>query len=78
MEEPGYGKIRKIYAAGGVHCIGAPLDDRGVMPGELRQAEVLHFSPSHHFPTGLVTPMSRRRELLDWARERQGWIIEDD
>ena len=78
VEEPGYGKIRKIYAAGGVHCIGAPLDDRGVMPGELRQAEVLHFSPSHHFPTGLVTPMSRRRELLDWARERQGWIIEDD
>ena len=78
VEEPGYGKIRKIYAAGGVTCIAAPMDAQGVRPDSLQQADVLHFSPSHHFPTGLVTPMARRRELLDWARERQGWIIEDD
>ena len=26
VEEPGYGKIRKIYAAGGVECISAPMD----------------------------------------------------
>ena len=78
VEEPGYGKIRKIYAAGGVTCIGADLDESGVRPDSLSQADVLHFSPSHHFPTGLVTPMTRRRELLDWARDRGGWIIEDD
>ncbi len=78
VEEPGYGKIRKIYAAGGVTCIGAALDDRGVRPDALRDADVLHFSPSHHFPTGLVTPVGRRQELLAWAREKKGWIIEDD
>ena len=77
VEEPGYGKIRKIYAAGGVDCISAPMDDKGVIPGGLGQAEVLHCSPSHHFPSGLVTPVSRRRELLNWAREGR-WIIEDD
>ena len=78
VEEPGYGKIRKIYGAGGVRCISAPMDHKGVCPEGLREADVLHFSPSHHFPTGLVTPMSRRLELLAWARERSGWIIEDD
>ncbi len=78
VEEPGYGKIRKIYAAGGVTCIGAPMDSRGVRPDGLGEADVLHFSPSHHFPTGLVTPVGRRLELLRWARERNGWIIEDD
>ena len=78
VEEPGYGKIRKIYVAGGVSCIAAPLDDRGVRPDALLDADVLHFSPSHHFPTGLVTPVGRRQELLAWAREKQGWIIEDD
>ena len=78
VEEPGYGKIRKIYAAGGVACIAAPMDEQGVRPDSLQDADVLHFSPSHHFPTGLVTPMARRRELLDWARNRGGWIIEDD
>ena len=78
VEEPGYGKIRKIYGAGGVSCISAPMDERGVRPEMLEQADVLHFSPSHHFPTGLVTPMGRRMELLNWARNRRGWIIEDD
>ena len=78
VEEPGYSKIRQIYGAGGVTCISAPMDSRGVRPDALKNADVLHFSPSHHFPTGLVTPMNRRLELLSWAREQNGWIIEDD
>jgi len=78
VEEPGYGKIRKIYAAGGVECVSAAMDGSGVMPGSLGNARVLHISPSHHFPTGLVTPVSRRAELLAWARETGSYIIEDD
>lgn len=77
VEEPGYGKIRKIYAAGGVKSLSAPMDEQGVIPGGLQNADVLHFSPSHHFPTGLVTPVSRRMELLSWAGDSR-WIIEDD
>ena len=77
VEEPGYGKIRKIYAAGGVACISASMDEKGVIPDSLEDAQVLHCSPSHHFPSGLVTPVSRRKELLNWAREGR-WIIEDD
>ena len=77
VEEPGYGKIRKIYAAGGVTCVSAPMDELGVIPEELQNADVLHFSPSHHFPTGLVTPVNRRMELLNWAGNSR-WIIEDD
>lgn len=77
VEEPGYGKIRKIYAAGGVRCVSAPMDSSGVIPAGLGEAQVLHISPSHHFPTGLVTPLSRRKELLDWAGQ-DNWIIEDD
>ena len=77
VEEPGYGKIRKIYAAGGVRCVSAYLDSLGVTPESLEQAQVLHCSPSHHYPTGLVTPVNRRLELLDWAGTDK-WIIEDD
>ena len=76
-EEPGYGKIRQIYAAGGVQCISAPMDEQGVVPEALQDAQVLHISPSHHFPTGIITPISRRKELLEWAG-RDNWIIEDD
>ena len=78
VEEPGYGKIRKIYAAGGVTTVSAHLDGSGVRPDGLGEAQVLHISPSHHFPTGLVTPVSRRMELLAWAKEGGNWIIEDD
>ena len=78
VEEPGYGKIRKIYAAGGVKAVSAVLDSKGVTPASLENADVLHLSPSHHFPTGLVTPVSRRKELLHWAKTGKRWIIEDD
>ena len=77
LEEPGYRKIREVYTAGGVRCISAGMDDRGVIAESIENADVLHFSPSHHFPTGLVTPVSRRLELLKWA-EDGNWIIEDD
>ena len=78
VEDPGYGKIHKIYAAGGVRCISVPMDREGVRPEALAQAQVLHLSPAHHFPTGLVTSTGRRQELLSWAKSSGGYIIEDD
>ena len=78
VEEPGYGKIRQIYVAGGAACVDAPMDDWGVIPEKLGQAQVLHISPSHHFPTGIITPPARRLELLNWAAQGNRWIIEDD
>ena len=79
VEEPGYGKIRSIYCSCGVKCIGAPMDGLGVTPEELKDAQILHFSPSHHFPSGLVTGVGRRTALLDWAAAQEDrFIIEDD
>ena len=77
LEEPGYKKIQQIYRAAGVTTIPAPMDSHGVLPEGLTQAQVLHFSPSHHFPTGIVTPMGRRQQLLKWAA-KGNWIVEDD
>ncbi len=79
VEEPGYDKIRRIYAAGGAACTGIRLDVYGVNPEQLGQVQVLHISPSHHFPTGIVTPLHRRQALLNWAKEQPDrYIIEDD
>ena len=78
LEEPGYGKIRRIYDAAGAKSIPAPMDNWGVIPEAIGEADVLHISPSHHFPTGLITPMQRRQALLRWANEGEKWIIEDD
>ncbi len=78
LEEPGYGKIRSIYEAAGAKTCSAAMDSLGVLPEALGDAGVLHFSPSHHFPLGLITPMSRRQALQKWAAAGDRYIIEDD
>lgn len=80
-EDPGYPKIRRLFEAGEVRYSLIPMDGQGVLPQELADsgAEILHLSPNHHFPTGVVTPVSRRRQLLNWAHEKpERYIIEDD
>lgn len=81
VEDPGYQKIARIYEKHGVACCHVPLDHSGISMAALEDsgADVIHLSPSHHFPTGLVTPVSRRYELLGWAsRSENRYIIEDD
>ena len=78
LEEPGYGKIRRIYHAAGAKSIPAPMDSLGVIPEAISHANVLHISPSPQFPSGLITPIHRRQALLRWAAQNDRWIIEDD
>lgn len=81
LEDPGYRKIAQIYESHGVGYRFVPMDGDGVRPDALREsgADILHISPSHHFPTGIVTPAARRYALLRWAQEQpQRYIIEDD
>ena len=78
LEEPGYGKIRRIYETAGATTRCAAMDEQGVIPQSLGEKQVLHISPSHHFPTGTVTPMPRRLALLNWAAATDSYLIEDD
>lgn len=81
VEEPGYGKIARIYESNGVSVRYIGLDENGLSAKSLREsdADVVHISPSHHYPTGIVMPISRRQELLRWAAEREGrYILEDE
>lgn len=81
LENPGYKKLISIYNSNGVTCKYVNMDDKGIIADELRktQADIVHISPTHHFPTGITMPVSRRYELLAWANEADGrYIIEDD
>ena len=79
VEDPGYSKIQKIYEAAGASCNLLSLDREGADPEELGDTQVLHISPSHHFPSGIVMSHSRRQALLRWAAEKEDrFIIEDD
>lgn len=42
-------------------------------------AQIVHVTPSHQFPTGAVLSAGRREALLQWAQEEEGrYILEDD
>ena len=80
VENPGYPKIAQVYRRSGIRCMPVPLDAEGLSPDALKEAgaTVAHLSPSHHYPTGIITPIRRRQALLRWAEETDGLLIEDD
>ncbi len=80
-ENPGYLKIRQILQANELDPIAIPLDQQGISVDKLSKssAHVVHVTPSHQFPSGIVMPIKRRMELLEWANESLNrYIIEDD
>lgn len=79
MEDPGYHRIRHVMEQG-LEVKFIPLDEDGISITHLYEslADVVYVTPSHQFPTGKVMPITRRLELLKWAEERNGYIIEDD
>ena len=80
VENPGYHKPARIYRLNGALCLPIGIDQHGILADELyyKNVDVAHISPAHHFPTGIVMPISRRLELMKWASRRNGYIIEDD
>ena len=81
VENPGYPKIRRILQANGAPVEPVGMDRDGLRLDALQSsgARAVHITPSHHFPLGGVTPVSRRLRLLRWAEERPDrYILEDD
>ena len=80
LEWPSYDKIRSVYEASGVRCELLKLGRDGIKSRELARtsATVLHVTPFHSFPSHVTADASKRNEYLAFARERNGYIIEDN
>lgn len=81
VEHPGFAKVARVFDTAGAEVVGVPVDLMGLDVGALEKsgAGVVHVTPSHQFPTGVVMPFRRRTELLRWSQARPGrYIIEDD
>ena len=81
VENPGYDRSRMILENSGVRCRCVSIDEGGLSAEGLEAsgADLCYVTPSHHFPTAVTMPVSRRAQLLRWARQRPGrYILEDD
>jgi GntR family transcriptional regulator / MocR family aminotransferase len=82
VEDPGYPltHAQLLLAKARPHPI--PVDAQGlVVDAGLRtapRARAAFVTPSHQFPTGVALSMTRRLELLAWARRSGAFIVEDD
>ncbi|WP_155591161.1 PLP-dependent aminotransferase family protein [Lysinibacillus cavernae] len=80
MEDPGYYRVRYLFNDNGIKVEPVPLDEYGIQIDYLRNSNMkaVYITPSHQFPIGTVMPISRRLALLEWAKEKNAYIIEDD
>ena len=82
MEDPGYFGARKAFEMAQLRVVPVPVDAQGLCTASLRAdtsgAHTVYVTPSHQYPTGATLALERRLDLVAWAAERQGWIIEDD
>lgn len=81
LEDPGYLRLAQTYRSVGLSSCHVPLNSEGIDVALLDAsgANLVHVMPSHHFPTGVVMPISRRYELIGWAAAAEDrYIIEDD
>ncbi len=80
LEDPGYETIRRVYECYGVRCELLPMGRDGIRSEalSLSGASVLHVTPFHSWPTGVTAGASKRREYLNWVKDRNGFLVEDD
>jgi GntR family transcriptional regulator/MocR family aminotransferase len=80
VEDPGSLGVREQLRANGIDTPPIPVDDRGLRVDALRRSgiRVVHLTPAHEFPMGVVLDGDRRRELARWAADNDGLVIEDD
>jgi len=79
VEEPGYLKNYRLYNDYGAKAKTVELDEFGLDLSKANDCNIIHVTPSHQFPLGIVTPIGRRIELLNWAYKKDNrYIIEDD
>jgi len=79
VENPSYPPMRAVFEAAGAKLVPVPVDSDGMLIDRLpSQARVVCVTPSHQFPLGSAMSMGRRMALLEFARENDTVVIEDD
>jgi hypothetical protein len=80
MENPTYMQAYRIFSSLNRKVYPINLDENGLKVEELKssEAKAVYLTPSHQFPTGVVMPIKRRKEILGWAAGEDRYIIEDD
>jgi len=79
IEDPCYALACAAFHLLNLRLHAVPVDEEGLRTDALtRHARCVFVTPTHQFPLGGTLPLARRLELLEWAQERDAYVLEDD
>lgn len=79
FESPGYVDAENTFQIFTPRTVPLPVDDKGLIPEEpFSLCDCVYTTPSHHYPSTVTMPRSRRIELLEQAHKHNVIIVEDD
>jgi len=82
VEEPGFPRIREALRQAGVQSVGVEVDAEGFSiaqaPSNDSSTKLAVVTPGQQAPLGMPLSQERRRQIIQWATEVDGWIVEDD
>ena len=80
LEDPGDNLAACIYAHPGTTLVRVPVDCDGLCTDLLPagEAALVHVTPEHQRPLGVLLTRERRTALLDWAARAGAMVLEED
>lgn len=81
LESPGYTQMRKVAALFKLNLTMAQVYEKSGLDIDSvlnSDAKALYLTPSNQYPLGTTLNIEQRIQLIEWAQQRQAWIIEDD
>ncbi|NUW43564.1 aminotransferase-like domain-containing protein [Nonomuraea rhodomycinica] len=80
VEDPTSQRQVPLLRRAGADVLPVPVDGRGLDVAALRDlpARAVLVTPAHQYPTGVVLSPGRRAALVEWAREADAIVLEDD
>jgi GntR family transcriptional regulator/MocR family aminotransferase len=80
LEDPHSARTYGLLEDAGAVPVPVPVDREGLDVGALGRssARAVLVTPAHQYPTGVVLSPRRRAELIAWAEEVDGFVLEDD
>jgi len=80
IDDPGFNQAKEVFAQNGYSIRGIPLINNVIDISMIEKLKnrVLFTSPSYQFPYGEIMQVQTRHDVLNWAKETDSYIIEDD
>ncbi|MDL2212093.1 PLP-dependent aminotransferase family protein [Erysipelotrichaceae bacterium OttesenSCG-928-M19] len=81
IEDPGYERLNNLFLRNNIKYTTVSLDQYGMNHHEIvsQKINVACITPSHQFPLGIIMPIKRRMEIINWAlSSKNHYIVEDD